>query len=609
MWLNISYHHSKLKHHITFASSVNLDKYLGQRYTEVDMSEKTFLNNFVDGEYQVVDGMLESTLIRNEKAFGNYTAKDVTDFIFLYLLSLKILKSEFDFAPVAAKYAKATVMYGHFKQLRRMGTDLYLLLFQLLNGNEGKYKKPDASRTHLEDVDAREVDIVRWLRMVAQNDTDINMDRRFLLKMENALNIRDSGYRAIRRLIIDWEDLNHSEKQLTMTRLLLALRTRAKKSELLPYLEQLAKAQKLELKGVNNPETNTGTTGASGSGNKLLKGAAVLGATYLGYKLGRKLMHMGESADVDGTEVDGAEAPVSDDPSIYASLPPRTDTAVPNNAEPNHEPSYTDDVLRKYNVRHDTVAPEKDASDDEDKIANRVLSKMSKYLRDKNAIFGPYSALINDIVAGVAAELDYDAVDIVRMFTKKFGHEPVMYFEINHREDETDTNEFEFATEDDVEGDLNVFDTPIATQPTKPSKPEAVSVSFKKWGDTMAAGGDVEGNEPEEALGDAYKSMVDEAKKKRTKGNYQSDDAGFDKAEKHIKYDPPGTANKGVSARAGFVGPSFQHQGNTIIENGTTAGCVATAATALGAGDPNASIYPPKKGKKKKPAKPVLIRR
>lgn len=47
--------------------------------------------------------------------------------------------------------------------------------------------------------------------------------------------------------------------------------------------------------------------------------------------------------------------------------------------------------------------------------------------------------------------------------------------------------------------------------------------------------------------------LTQEAKKrkKKSKGFYSG---AWNKAEKHTRHDPPKTQNKGVSARAGFVG-------------------------------------------------------
>ena len=53
------------------------------------------------------------------------------------------------------------------------------------------------------------------------------------------------------------------------------------------------------------------------------------------------------------------------------------------------------------------------------------------------------------------------------------------------------------------------------------------------------------------AVGKKGKAVEEESKKKKSKGFYSG---AWNKAEKHTKYDPPKTGNKGKSARRGFVG-------------------------------------------------------
>ncbi len=100
------------------------------------------------------------------------------------------------------------------------------------------------------------------------------MDQRFLLKLENGLQIDTSNYKSIRRLAGEWSSLDQGARQLVMTRLLLAFKNRAAKSELLPVLEKLAKQENLLIKDVKDPESKE-----SPSSNKFLKmlgiGAAV----------------------------------------------------------------------------------------------------------------------------------------------------------------------------------------------------------------------------------------------------------------------------------------------------------------------------------------------
>jgi hypothetical protein len=68
--------------------------------------------------------------------------------------------------------------------------------------------------------------------------------------------------RAIRRLVMDWETITHTQKKLALTRLLQFMRNRAPKGELLPWLNRVGVLRDLEIDNVTNPETGELKEGA-----------------------------------------------------------------------------------------------------------------------------------------------------------------------------------------------------------------------------------------------------------------------------------------------------------------------------------------------------------
>jgi len=230
----------------------------------------------------------------------------------------------------------------------------------------------------------------------------------------------------------------------------MALRVRARKSELLPLIERLSKRDDLEIKsGVVNPElpshdgSHDGKTGSSFK-DKLIRGAVGVGSAYLGYKAARSLMKVKETA--------------MNNASIYNGVPTPKPVVANNSVSSVEEPSYTGNLLKSYNSRHDEVAPDTDTIKNQEKIANKMMSLLKKHLSSKTAMFGPYSAFISELVQKVASDFNCTNIDVIRHFTAVHGHEPVMYFEINMGRDTAPETNFEFATLDDVEGDLHAFD-------------------------------------------------------------------------------------------------------------------------------------------------------
>ena len=232
--------------------------------------------------YHLITDLCESRLFPSRGRLGRYTAKDVCDLLFLHILALQILRSEFDTLHVASAYARATLRWDDFAAFRSQATDLYVLAHQVLAGSPDDLRSNRSNELFLRSVTFDEVGFHRWLQRVWRNRHDRAADRRWLLAVQQQLDITEVGYRAIRRLAADWgETLGERERRLVMTRLLMAFRKRAPRSELLPYLEGLAKREKLEIKGASNPETGEGGEAAKPS---LLAKLAAAGAGFLAGK-------------------------------------------------------------------------------------------------------------------------------------------------------------------------------------------------------------------------------------------------------------------------------------------------------------------------------------
>ena len=58
----------------------------------------------------------------------------------------------------------------------------------------------------------------------------------FFMRIERDLDIQNSNYRSIRRLVQDWPRLNKMQKQLVITRMLQYFRVHALRSELYSYI-------------------------------------------------------------------------------------------------------------------------------------------------------------------------------------------------------------------------------------------------------------------------------------------------------------------------------------------------------------------------------------
>lgn len=208
--------------------------------------------------YSFIKELCESRLIRSPYSYKKYSARDIADLIFLYFLGVQILRSEFDSKPFASTYARKTIMWNKIDDFRNGGNDLYMLMYCLFGKNNESaiqmLKKQEASKVLIANLHFNYPQAKQWLYHVGEGFDANDMDKLFLMKLEAMLKIQVSDYRAIRRLVTDWTELGQAERQVAMTRLLLALRARAPQSEILQMLEHVAKENKLEIPVSINPE-------------------------------------------------------------------------------------------------------------------------------------------------------------------------------------------------------------------------------------------------------------------------------------------------------------------------------------------------------------------
>lgn len=228
--------------------------------------------------FEFISQIQESRLISNKRNLRNYTHEEIEEITFLYFLTIQILRNELEYVARINRYVSTITQHGNFDLYISSANDLYQLLHILYNKNAQTELK-SANKFSMPDI--RSQTIRTWLRNISDS-RDKSKDHRFLFALENGLNISNNSYKAIRRLVEEWDYLTQTQKQLATTRLLQALRFKARKSELLPWLEQLSKKRNLELTDTSNPEENNDQASKS-SNNVLTKAAIYTGAAVAGF--------------------------------------------------------------------------------------------------------------------------------------------------------------------------------------------------------------------------------------------------------------------------------------------------------------------------------------
>jgi len=179
-----------------------------------------------------------------------YTAKEITEMLYMQFLGIQILKYESGGLSVVKNYVRGTGNLVNYDYWRSGKNELYLMLHLIVGEYADeqrlmlKYGKRDADYLKLTRINKQ--NLVRFLRSASTGHFDVGSDRRFLMELENGLRISDSYLKNIRRVAAQWDIQSHTTKKTTLTRLLQLFRSKARRSELLTYLESLSIAMNLE---------------------------------------------------------------------------------------------------------------------------------------------------------------------------------------------------------------------------------------------------------------------------------------------------------------------------------------------------------------------------
>jgi len=245
--------------------------------------------------------IVESKLLQNFSKINKYSARDVADLAFCYMLALHMCRQEFETAPWVRQYATTTLSTNGWHMTNLNRSDLYQFLTVLISQTHTwthYLRNPDASDLLLQQMHVDPHTVERFLHNLQHVNFDPELSGRLLLQMERDLKITTSNYKSMRRILTDWHlDHVHTEAQcLVMTRLLQAIRAKAAQGDVINKLQTLARDRDWEIHHACDPETGKncgGTVTTVGSAEKkpsLLKQLAVGAGLGVGaYLLGKAL--------------------------------------------------------------------------------------------------------------------------------------------------------------------------------------------------------------------------------------------------------------------------------------------------------------------------------
>lgn len=209
-------------------------------------------------DMQFINTLTESKLFRTESMLTQLYIKDVADCLFMNCVLLTIFKNIYETSGFTFEYVKKTQQFSNFNVFRGNYNDLCMLLYAFNNESIlPKMVKTKNDEILLSKVRLNMRDMQQWLRDIYRGVDTIGRDRRFLLAIQDQLQIDNSIYKVLRRQASEWRNIDFEAQKLVATRLLHVFQTKFRRSELLPVLMGIIEIYNLKIDEAENPEETT----------------------------------------------------------------------------------------------------------------------------------------------------------------------------------------------------------------------------------------------------------------------------------------------------------------------------------------------------------------
>jgi len=197
----------------------------------------------------------ESRMTKDNGSSKKLTYTDCGERAYLTLLALETMRQYPDFKGYVQRYCKKTSGFELYKFYRIMGTDLYNFIYFLVGDDsaQDKLKDPGAAKRLKAKTILPVAAINRHINALAQGKEPTQTSQ-LLLKLEGALNITNTDYKAIRRNLVSYNKLTRADKRLLVIRLIFAVRAKLRSSDIIEDFEKFAQIKDLEKTNVTDPE-------------------------------------------------------------------------------------------------------------------------------------------------------------------------------------------------------------------------------------------------------------------------------------------------------------------------------------------------------------------
>ncbi len=208
----------------------------------LDFSKKNFAKESV--QYSFINDLTESRAFRSRQDIGKFTAPEIGNIIYSYMIALMVMHNEFKYKKMAQDYSSRTLSYGNFDFFRTNGTDLYLLIHSILGkGSIIQFNDDKRSDAYVERLQSNILSVKNILNIIKQNNlSNVGSE---LMRIERELKINDSVLKKSRRMVSDYSKLKQKERYTLLINIEQYIRRNVPKSELYSILQNMNKERQL----------------------------------------------------------------------------------------------------------------------------------------------------------------------------------------------------------------------------------------------------------------------------------------------------------------------------------------------------------------------------
>ena len=257
-----------------------------------------------------IKDLQEARMTRNSHNDRILTYTDCCERTYLSLLALEVMSKFPTASAFVRQYARRTTAGNSFKYFRTNSTDLANFIY-FVAGDEkaiSKLKDPEAAQQMRNEITIPLMAVNRYITKLSTGSSNTGVSD-FFVQLETKLLISNSEYKAVRRVIANFNSVTPKQRKEAVTRLLYAIRAKLRNSDIIEELQRVASIKDLEIPGVTDNEPTISVPDISAiSGRELALYRLLVGDKQL--LLAKQFVDRAKSSQATSGQMNNAYLPV-----------------------------------------------------------------------------------------------------------------------------------------------------------------------------------------------------------------------------------------------------------------------------------------------------------